>query len=76
LLATNDYHIDLNTANELYKIGKNRFKIGAIGQYVEEIESLQEAGVDFVYDHYAQLGKEFAIEFLEFIDREKRTIHR
>jgi len=67
LLASNDYPTDLNTANELYCIVNKQFQIGALGQYEEEIESLKNAGVDFVYDCYSQLGKEFAGEFLEFL---------
>ena len=67
LLASNDYQTDLNTANELYCIVNKQFQIGALGHYKEEIESLKNAGVDFVYDSYTQLGREFAGEFLEFL---------
>jgi predicted Kef-type K+ transport protein len=67
LLASNDYQTDLNTANELYCIVNKQFQIGALGHYDEEIEALKKAGVDFVYDCYAQLGREFAGEFLEFL---------
>ena len=71
LLATDDYHTDLNTANELYCIPNRKFKIGTLGHYDEEIESLKRAGVDFIYDHYALTGKEFAGEFLEFMQEKQ-----
>ena len=70
LLASNDYQTDLNTANELYCIVNKQFQIGALGHYDEEIEALKKVGVDFVYDCYAQLGREFAGEFLEFLENE------
>lgn len=70
LLATNDFHADLNTVNELYTIVNKQFKIGAMGQYADERESLKKAGVDFIYDHYSHLGKEFAGEFIRFMGRE------
>ena len=69
LLTSDNYHTDLNTANELYCIPNRKFKIGTLGHYEEEIESLKKAGVDFIYDHYTLLGKEYAGEFLEFIDQ-------
>lgn len=68
LLASNDYLTDLNTANELYCIVDKQFQIGALGHYEEEIASLKNAGVDFVYDSYTQLGREFVGEFLEFLE--------
>ena len=49
-----------------------KFKVGTLGHYEEEIEALKKAGVDFVYDHYTLLGKEFAGEFLEFIDQKAK----
>jgi hypothetical protein len=67
LLTTNDYHTDLNSALVLYCIPDKQFQIGTLGHYEEEIKALQNAGVDFIYDHYALVGKEFAKEFLEFI---------
>lgn len=66
LLAINDYHTDLNTANELYCIPDRKIKLGSLGHYEDEIESLKDAGVDFIYDHYTLMGKEFAMEFLNF----------
>jgi len=67
LLATEDYQTDLNTANELYCIMNKQFQIGTLGHYQEEIDALKKAGVDFIYDHYSMVGKEFATEFLEFL---------
>ena len=68
LLSTDDYPTDLNTANELYCIPNKQFKVGTLGHYEDEIEALKKAGVDFIYDHYTLIGKEFAGEFLEFLD--------
>jgi len=68
LLTSNYYRTDLTTANELCCIVDRKFKVGSLGHYNEEIEALKEAGVNFVYDHYTLLGKEFAGEFLEFIN--------
>jgi len=69
LLTSNDYHTDLTTAKELCCIADRKFKVGALGHYDEEIAALQEAGVNFVYDHYTLLGKEFANEFVDFINK-------
>lgn len=69
MLTSNDYRTDLITAQELCCIVDRKFKVGALGHYDEEIETLKEAGVNFVYDHYTLLGKEFAFEFLDFIDQ-------
>ena len=69
LLASNDYNTDLITAQELCCIVDRRFKVGALGHYEDEIEALKEAGVNFVYDHYTLMGKEFAGEFLDFINQ-------
>jgi hypothetical protein len=68
LLTANDFKTDLTTAQELCCIVDRKFKVAALGHYEEEIEALKEAGVNFVYDHYTLLGKEFAGEFLEFIN--------
>ena len=71
LLSTDDYQTDLNTANELYCIVNKQFQIGTLGHYEEEIDALKNAGVDFIYDHYALIGKEFAGEFLEFLQEKQ-----
>ena len=71
LFASNDYHTDLNTANELYCIVNKQFQIGTLGHYEEEIDALKKAGVDFIYDHYTLIGKEFAGEFLEFLQEKQ-----
>lgn len=72
LLATDNYHTDLNTANELYCIPDRKFKLGSLGHYKDEIEFLKKAGVDFIYDHYTLMGKEFAVEFLDFLEPESK----
>ena len=74
LLATDDYHTDLNTANELYCIVNKQFQIGTLGHYQEEIDALKNAGVDFIYDHYAMTGKEFAGEFLEYLQDKNQSV--
>jgi hypothetical protein len=71
LLTTNDYRTDLNSALELNNTPKKQFHIGTLGHYEEEIAALKKAGVDFIYDHYTFMGKEFALEFLEFIPDKK-----
>lgn len=68
LLTSDDYHTDLITAQELCCLVDRKFKLGTLGHYEEEIETLKEAGVDFVYDHYTLLGKEYAVEFLDFVN--------
>ncbi len=72
LLTANDYHTDLTTANELCCISNRQFKVGALGHFEEEIDELTKAGVDFIYDHYALLGKEFAVEFLESVQEKDK----
>ena len=74
LLATDDYQTDLNTANELYCIVNKQFQIGTLGHYQEEINALKNAGVDFIYDHYALTGKEFAGEFLEYLQDKNQSV--
>jgi hypothetical protein len=73
LLTANDFNTDLTTANELCCIVDRKFKVGALGHYEEEIKALKEAGVNFVYDHFTLLGKEFAGEFLEFMEEQEST---
>lgn len=72
LLAANDFQTDLTTAQELCCVVDRKFKVAALGHYDDEIEALKEAGVNFVYDHYTLLGKEFAGEFLEFIQEKAK----
>ena len=72
MLASNDFQTDLNTAIELKRNVSKQIRVGALGHFGEEIDSLKKVGVDFIYDHYDQLGKEFAGEFLEFIQEKQR----
>lgn len=72
LLTANDYQTDLITAQELCCIVNRNFKVAALGHYEDEIESLKAAGVNFVYDHYTLLGKEFAWEFLDYLGQAEK----